>query len=111
DEDGGENTQARAVRALVTAAYGLKGALGGTAQEMLSRSWPALEHLTWPRAQAIALVALSERPEHVTPSLRGWSWPSATRATCCTCTTRWLTRAGRGSSRISATATPSYRTA
>ena len=67
DEDGGENTQARAVRALVTAAYGLKGALGGTAQEMLSRSWPALEHLTSPRAQAIALVALSERAEHVTP--------------------------------------------
>lgn len=55
------------MRALVTAAYGLKGALGGTAQEMLSRSWPALEHPTWPRAQAIALVALSERAEHVTP--------------------------------------------
>ena len=67
DEDGGENAQARAVRALVTAAYGLKGALGSTAQEMLSRSWAALEHLTWPRAQAIALVALSERAEHVTP--------------------------------------------
>jgi glycosyltransferase involved in cell wall biosynthesis len=67
DDDGGENTQARAVRALVTAAYGLKGALASTAQEILSRSWTALDHLTWPRAQAIALVALSKRAEHVTP--------------------------------------------
>ena len=67
DEDGGDNAQARAVRALVSAAYGLKGALGSTAQEMLGRSWVALEHLTWPRAQAIALVALSERAEQVTP--------------------------------------------
>ena len=67
DDHGGENTQARAVRALVTAAYGLKGAVASTAQEMLSRSWTALEHLTCPRAQAIALVALSKRAEHVTP--------------------------------------------
>ena len=67
DEDGGDNAQARAVRALVAAAHGLKGALGRTAQEMLGRSWAALEHLTWPRAQAIALVALSERAGHVTP--------------------------------------------
>jgi len=63
DEDGGENAQARAVRALVAATYGLKGALGGTAREMLGRSWTALEHLTSPRAQAIALVTLAERAE------------------------------------------------
>ena len=43
DEEGGENTQARAVRALVAAAHGLKGALGQHSQEMLSRSWAALD--------------------------------------------------------------------
>ena len=64
DEDGGENAQARAVRALVAAAHGLGGALGGTAQEILGRAWPALNGLTSPRAQAIALVALAERVEH-----------------------------------------------
>ena len=64
DEDGGENTQARAIRALVAAAHGLKGALGGTAQELLNRSWPALDGLTSPRAQAIALIALAERAVH-----------------------------------------------
>ncbi len=67
DEDGGENAQARAVRALVAAAHGLKGALGGTAQEILKRSWPALESLNSPRAQAIALIALAERAEHEPP--------------------------------------------
>jgi hypothetical protein len=38
DEEGGENTQARAVRALVAAAHGLQGALGSTARESLNRS-------------------------------------------------------------------------
>jgi len=60
DETGGENAQARAVRALVAAACGLKGALASTARELLSRSWEALDGLTYPRAQAIALVALAE---------------------------------------------------
>jgi len=64
DEDGGENAQARAVRALVAAAHNLKGALADTAQELLNRSWSALDGLTSPRAQALALVALAERAEH-----------------------------------------------
>lgn len=67
DEDGGENAQARAVRALVAAAHGLKGALGGTAREMLGRSWPALDGLSSPRAQAIALIAIAERAEYEAP--------------------------------------------
>lgn len=67
DEEGGENTQARAVRALVAAAHGLQGALGSTARESLSRSWAALDGLNFPRAQAIALIALAERAEHETP--------------------------------------------
>lgn len=61
DEHGGENAQARAVRALVTAAHRLSGSLGRTAGELLRRSWPALEGLVHPRAQAIALIALAER--------------------------------------------------
>jgi len=64
DEDGGDNAQARAVRALVVAAHRLQGALGSTARELLRRSWPALDGLTSPRAQAIALIALAERAEH-----------------------------------------------
>ncbi|MEC5324857.1 glycosyltransferase family 4 protein [Aurantimonas sp. A3-2-R12] len=64
DEDGGDNAQARSVRALVTAAHGLKGALGSTAREILGRSWAALEHLESPRAQAIALIAIAARAEH-----------------------------------------------
>ena len=67
DEDGGENAQARAVRALVAAAHGLRGALGSTARELLGQSWPALGGLTSPRAQAIALIALAERAVHETP--------------------------------------------
>jgi glycosyltransferase involved in cell wall biosynthesis len=67
DEDGGENTQARAVRALVAAAHGLQGALGSTARELLSRSWPALNGLNSPRAQAIALIALAEHAQHEGP--------------------------------------------
>jgi len=66
DEHGGENAQARAVRALV-AAQRLDGALGQTARELLRRSWPALEGLSHPRAQAIALIALAERAENETP--------------------------------------------
>ncbi len=67
DEDGGENAQARAVRALVAAAHGLDGMLGRTARELLRRSWPALDGLNHPRAQAIALIALAEAAEHETP--------------------------------------------
>ena len=66
DEDGGENAQARAVRALVAASHGLGGTLGSTAREILGRSWGAIEHLTSPRAQAIALVAIAEHAEHET---------------------------------------------
>ena len=72
DEDGGENAQARAVRALVAAAYRLDGALGRTAQELLHRSWPALEDLRHPRAQAIALIALAERAENE-PLASAWT--------------------------------------
>jgi len=64
DEHGGENAQARAVRALVAAAHRLDGALGRTARELLRRSWPALEGLGHPRAQALALIALAERAEN-----------------------------------------------
>src|ERR1039458_10219015 len=67
DEEGGENTQARAVRSLVAATHGLQGALGSTASELLSQSWPALYGLNSPRAQAIALIALAERAEHEGP--------------------------------------------
>jgi len=67
DEHGGENAQARAVRALVAAAQRLEGALGHTARELLRRSWPALEGFSHPRAQAIALIALAERASHQTP--------------------------------------------
>lgn len=66
DEDGGDNVQARSLRALVTAAHALEGALGSTAREILSRSWAALEHLDSPRAQGIALIALAERAENET---------------------------------------------
>ncbi len=73
DDDGGENAQARAVRALVVASRGLTGALGATARELLDRSWRALDGFTSPRAQAIALVALAEHFEHtgLEPDLRG----------------------------------------
>ncbi len=64
DETGGENAQARAVRALVAAACGLEGALADTARELLGRSWDALDGLISPRAQAIALVALAEYAGH-----------------------------------------------
>jgi len=67
DEHGGENAQARAVRALVAAAHRLDGAVGHTARELLRRSWPALEGLSHPRAQAIALIALAERAENEGP--------------------------------------------
>ena len=67
DEHGGENAQARAVRALTAAAHRLRGALGHTARELLRRSWPALEGLSYPRAQAIALIALAERAENEGP--------------------------------------------
>ena len=67
DEHGGENAQARAVRALVAAAHRLDGQLGHTARELLRRSWPALENLSYPRAQAIALIALAERAENEEP--------------------------------------------
>ena len=67
DEDGGENAQARTVRALVAAAHGLPAALAGTAREILGRSWGTLEGLISPRAQAIALVAMAEHAEHEAP--------------------------------------------
>ncbi len=67
DDHGGENAQARAVRALVAAARRLDGALGRTARELLRRSWPAIEGLSYPRAQAIALIALAERAENQVP--------------------------------------------
>jgi len=67
DGHGGENAQARAVRALVAAAHGFDGALGRTARELLCRSWPALAGLSHPRAQAIALIALAERAENEAP--------------------------------------------
>lgn len=67
DDDGGENAQARAVRALVAASHGLTGALGDTAREVLGRSWTALDHLTSPRAQALALIAIAERAAHEAP--------------------------------------------
>jgi len=52
------------VRALVAAECGLEGALADTARELLGRSWDALDGLTSPRAQAIALVALAEYAGH-----------------------------------------------
>ena len=64
DDDGGENVQARAVRALVAASHGLTGSLGDTAREVLGRAWTALDHLTSPRAQALALIAIAERAAH-----------------------------------------------
>jgi len=67
DEHGGENAQARALRALVAAAHRLNGAHGHTARELLRRSWPALEGLSHPRAQAIALIALAERASNQSP--------------------------------------------
>jgi len=67
DGHGGENAQARAVRALVAASHRLDGALGRTASELLFRSWPALAGLSYPRAQAIALMALAERAENEAP--------------------------------------------
>ncbi len=67
DEHGGENAQARAVRALVAASSRLDGALGRTARELLRRAWPAIEDLSHPRAQAIALIALAERAENQVP--------------------------------------------
>lgn len=59
DEDGGDNTQARTIRALVAAATG-QGRFARAAAEVLGRSWGAIEALDSPRAQAIALVALAE---------------------------------------------------
>lgn len=59
DEDGGDNVQARAVRALVAARV-LPGALGRTGRELLDRSLAALDDIVAPRAQAIALVALAD---------------------------------------------------
>ena len=59
DEDGGDNTQARCLRALVAAAGG-GGGIGRAAAEVLNRAWPAIGALESPRAQAIALMALSE---------------------------------------------------
>ncbi len=67
DEHGGENAQARAVRALVAAAHNLDGALGHTARELLRRSWAAICGLESPRAQAIALIALAARAENEAP--------------------------------------------
>ncbi len=67
DEQGGENAQARAVRALVVAAHGLQGTLASTARELLHRSWAALDRLISPRAQAIALIALAEHAEYAAP--------------------------------------------
>ena len=67
DGQGGENTQARAVRALVAASHRLDGALGRTARALLLGSWPALAGLGHPRAQAIALIALAERAENERP--------------------------------------------
>ena len=71
DEDGGDNAQARAIRALVAASHGLPGALSAAARETLARSWPAAWTLCSPRAQAITLVALAEVQEHgaLTPDL------------------------------------------
>ncbi len=65
DEDGGDNAQARAVRALVAAAHGLSGALGATARDLLARSLPTIKGLIHPRAQAIALIGLVEHAAHV----------------------------------------------
>ncbi len=67
DEDGGDNAQARALRALVAASQTLPGALGAAAQELLNRAWPALTGLASPRAQAIALIALAEYCQHAEP--------------------------------------------
>lgn len=73
DEDGGDNAQCRAVRALVAGAYELKGGFRETAHELLNRSWPAVEHLVSPRAQAIALVTLAERAAHEGEAEAGWT--------------------------------------
>ncbi|CAM3579292.1 Glycosyltransferase subfamily 4-like N-terminal domain-containing protein [Deinococcus saxicola] len=65
DAVGGENAQARAVRALVAAAHRLEDVgLRGTAQEVLARAWGALDDLQSPRAQALALIALADQAEH-----------------------------------------------
>ncbi len=66
DDVGGENAQARAVRALAAAAHRLNDSgLRGAAGEVLGRAWGALENLESPRAQALALIALSDHAEHV----------------------------------------------
>ena len=66
DDVGGENAQARAVRALVAAAHRLgEAGLRGAAREVLGRAWGALEDLQSPRAQALALIALADHAEHV----------------------------------------------
>ena len=67
DDDGGDNVQARAVRGLVAASHGLAGALGDTACEVLGRAWTVLDHLTSPRAQALALIAIAERATYEAP--------------------------------------------
>ncbi len=99
DEDGGDNAQARAVRALVAAAHGLGGALGATARELLARSLPTLDDLTHPRAQAIALIALAEHATHVelAPDLRALADRYAAkllhlRAECATRSWPWFER-------------------
>ena len=59
---GSENAQARAVRALVTAAHDLREpGLRGAAAQLLAHAWPAVGTLESPRAQALALVALAAR--------------------------------------------------
>lgn len=72
DEDGGDNVQARTLRALVSAAHEMEGGLRSTAREILARSWSAIGALTSPRAQAIALIALAEHADNakLTPDLR-----------------------------------------
>ncbi|MBB5375916.1 glycosyltransferase involved in cell wall biosynthesis [Deinococcus metalli] len=65
---GAENAQARAVRALVTAARTLTDpGLRGAARELLIHAWPAIQSLESPRAQALALMALAEQHHHAGP--------------------------------------------
>ncbi len=60
EDVGAENTQARAVRALVGVAAGRDGDLAAAAAELLGRAARAAVGLRAPRAQAIALLAAAD---------------------------------------------------
>lgn len=60
EQTGSENSQARAVRALVAAATGPHAGLAASATELLERAPEAAAHLRSPRPQAVALLAAAQ---------------------------------------------------